>query len=425
MDVARLYERWGQALKEPRPTTVEPQRRVCWMALQSAHLPNQDEPLRRRAHLETTLEWLTDEGYRHLVRCQLAMFALQDGQLEAAEGWLEECDLAPEVLELDSASRLVRAWLACRRRRADQLFELLGEEGAEPPIVPDRVDEAQRLRVDALEVQGRREQAYAALYGLLRKNGLEPEVALFQRFGLAPQTVVLVERDARREAMAALLHRRAVAEQERIAELRSRMSQAEQQRLRYTARSATLPLRWLPVAALLLFVPVFTLRCSADADPLGGVYGYPLCPMVCPECHGPTRVHTTWIQTGSSEWSTNGPQYYCETPTNHVADMTDQRLESGQTALSPYELGGFSAFMASVFILILMLCPVGVCLSINKAIKNRVEAERISNELRELAQTLGQEPPEAPRHLWPSLGFALLSIAGVALLTALLAWWTA
>lgn len=423
-DVERLYRQWGQALKEPATSSVENQRRVCWIALQAARLSQEEEPLRMRAHLETTLEWLIDEGYRHLIRCQLAMSALQDGQAEAAEGWLKECDLAPEVLELDSASRLVRAWLACRRGRADQVFELLGQPGAEPPIIPFRADEAQRLRVDALEARGRREEAYVAFHGLVRKNGLDAEIALFQAYQLAPKTVALVERDVRKEEMIALRHRQEVAEQERIETLRNRMLQANRHRLRYTARSATLPLRWLPVGALLLFLPVFTLRCSADVDPLGGIYGYPLCPTVCPECRGPTRVYTTWVQTGSLKWSTNGPKYYCRTPTNRVADITDETLEATRVALRPYELGGFSSFMASVFILIPLLLPVGVFLSIKRAISNRAEAERISNQLRELAQELGEDPPEAPRHLWPSLRNAALSILGAGFVTALLAWWT-
>src|SRR5512142_331222 len=70
--VERLYVEWSRAVHERHTTHAEAQRRVCWMALQFAVISKAREPLRARAVLETTLAWLEDEGYRHLIRCRLA-----------------------------------------------------------------------------------------------------------------------------------------------------------------------------------------------------------------------------------------------------------------------------------------------------------------------------------------------------------------
>ncbi|HMA93384.1 MAG TPA: hypothetical protein VKP30_11905, partial [Polyangiaceae bacterium] len=301
-NVERLLGEWSRAIQEPLGERAEVQRRVCWMALRvaSVPIPSAPDPMRTRVLLETTLGWLIDEGYRHFIRCRLAQAALEAGDLDAAEGWMTECDWAPEVLELDSALRMTRSWLACRRCRADDVLELLGGEGAPLPIAAYQQDEAARLRVDAFETLKQTDAATRGFQLLAAKNGLVAESERFALSNLAPQTV-----------RAALCRGLAEMTRKRIVSLRTKIAELARRREQFTAKSATKPLRWLPVHAMALALAVLLVRCSYNVDPLGGSYGYVLCPKVCSECRGPTRTVTEWVDTGPGERGTNGPQYFC------------------------------------------------------------------------------------------------------------------
>jgi hypothetical protein len=365
--------------------------------------------LRTRALLETTLGWLEDEGYRHLVRCRLAQSALDAQQLEAAEGWISECDWAPEVLELDSASRLIRAWLACRRRHADDVLEILGDEGAHLPIAAYQQNEAERLRVDAFEAQNRMDAAYRGFQSLVQLNGIDAETESFTRCGLAPQTVKWAQ-----------CNRLAEVTQQRIDRLRRKVADLAKRREQFTIFSATKPIMKLPVHAMLLSLAVLLVRCSYSVDPLRGSYGYVLCPKVCKDCLGPARTITEWIDSGPGERSTNGPQYFCQTPTHRVAEMSTVELLAQLRELSRQELGPFSAFFATYFVVLVGLLPVGLLQSIRRALRNKRQMDVVSRELQETAQRLGEPAPTAPSHLGSSIlavafTFGLAGIAALVL----------
>lgn len=413
-DVERLFGEWSKAVQVPLGSHIEEQRRVCWMALQLASSPSVTDPLRIRTLLETTIGWLDDEGYRHLVRCRLARAALEEGDLDAADGWIKECDLAPEVLELDSASRLIRAWLAHLRHRADNVLELLGDAGTLLPIATHQHDEAQRLRVDAFEAMNRPAQALRGFQELAQKNGLDVETQHFTRHNLALETV--------RRAQCVRL---AEVVQIRQTRLRKKIDELAQQREELTARSATVPMRRLPLIAAVLSIAVWLVQCSYDVDPLGGSYGYVLCPKVCAECRGPARTVTEWVETGAGERGTNGPQYFCQTPSNRVAELSAQELKLQLRNLSPHELGAFSAFAASYLVLLIALLPVGAIQSVRRALRNRPKYDALSAELQGLARQLGEPAPPAPAHLAGSLRASAIIVGAAGLLAMALAWWTA
>jgi hypothetical protein len=185
------------------------------------------------------------------------------------------------------------------------------------------------------------------------------------------------------------------------------------------------PIKRLPLVAAVLSIAVLVVRCSYDVDPLGGTYGYALCPKVCAECRGPARTVTEWVETGAGERGTNGPQYFCETPGSRVAEMSAQELKSQLRDLSRHELGAFSAFAASYLVLLLLLLPVGAVQSVQRALRNRPKYDALTAELQALARQLGEPAPPAPVHLAGSLRATAIILGAAGLLAMALAWWTA
>jgi hypothetical protein len=384
------------------------------MALQFASAPQAQGPLRARAVLETTLGWLDDEGYRHLIRCRLAEAALEENDLDAAAGWVAECDLAPSVLELDSALRLVRAWLACRSKNPEGVLELLGDEGVRLPIAAYKQDEAERLRVDALEALNQNRAAYRQFCLLAQKNGIHAECERFTHGNLALRTV-----------RAALCRRLGDVTEHRAANLKTKIAVLDKRREQLTAMSATRPLRRLPLYAMGLAFIVWLVRCSYNIDPLGGTYGYALCPEVCAQCQGPTRTVTEWVETGAGERGTNGPQYFCQTPTHPVQAMSAQELTASVREFKSQELGAFSAFFATFAMLVVMVLPFAILQSLRRANRNRIEFMTISSQLTVLAKLLGEPASRAPSHLARSIRLTVVTLGVVELAALLLAWWTA
>lgn len=414
---------WTEALAES-PSGVEAERRVCWIALKLGERATSAQELRLRTLLESSLGWLRDDGYRHLIRCRLAQLALQAGELDAAEGWLNECDWAPEVLELDSPLRLVRAHLALRRERPTEVLELLGEERDTIPIAKTDADQAARLRIDALERLGRKEPAYVGFLALARSNGLEKELARFERHELAPRTRRLVEQDWRKEEAAAETHRLALAEEKRCKQRQARYENAKKE-CASIARSSTGTLRWLPVGAFILSASIFLFRSCTDLDPLGGIYGFWLCPRVCAECEGPTRIYTEWTRTGPGESSTSGPEYFCRTPRNGLATLSKERLQAERHRLREYQLGGFSAFMATFLLVLLLMLPAASLMTFMKAKGHSSSFWELSHLVEKLASELEKPPPLPDLQLKASLRSAVLAVIGSGLLAALLAHLTA
>jgi transcription elongation factor Elf1 len=159
-----------QAASSVAVTTPEAGHEVCWLAIRFAQgLLAARRPLEARAALETALDRLLDEGHQHLIRCQLAVAAAFEGDLDSAKGWLEECDAAPEVLELDTPYRQATATVRLARSDAAGVLAILGEREGQFPFLDSQASAVIRipLRLQALEMLGRDDVVDRALLDLV------------------------------------------------------------------------------------------------------------------------------------------------------------------------------------------------------------------------------------------------------------------
>src|SRR5690606_23210372 len=90
----------------------------------------------RRALLETALELLPDARHRHVLRCELAMSAAREGELEAADAWLELVERRPLDLLMDSAVRAAMATIEIARGRASRALSQVAERVGDVPVTP-------------------------------------------------------------------------------------------------------------------------------------------------------------------------------------------------------------------------------------------------------------------------------------------------
>jgi hypothetical protein len=83
--------------------------------------------------------------------------AVFEGDIGSAEGWLKECDQAPEVLELDSPYRHAVAYVRLAKGDAAGALAILGEREGQIPFLDTQSSAVIRvpLRLHALEVLGR------------------------------------------------------------------------------------------------------------------------------------------------------------------------------------------------------------------------------------------------------------------------------
>ena len=110
----------------------------------------------------------------------------------------------------------------------------------------------------------------------------------------------------------------------------------------------------LPYLAIAVLVLVTLPRWFFDADAFGGAQGYLLCPQVCADCRGPFRVHTLWHHEEGTH-STSGADYYCTTPTNEIASLSDTELVAARSSLRPFRLAvapGAATYLALLFLLV-------------------------------------------------------------------------
>jgi hypothetical protein len=406
--VNRAAAEWQQARQSPPPAVPEEQRKLCWLAMVLANAQRASgQPVKARAVLETVLEMLQDEGHRHLIRCRLAREALDEGDLLSAQGWLGECDPYPEVLELDSAYRAARGRLFALRSDAPNLLAVVGLQEGDVPFAPDFKRQITLLRIHGLEIGGYHAQADTELAAAIQLYGEEDVLPALNRRGFAP--------GARQRA--------------RQMSLQSRLEALETERggLARGLLSAAAPtLGSLPILVLVLMIPVSVVRCSCDADPLFGVYGYPLCPKVCDGCRGPVRVVTEWHSSGGGEYSSDGAQYFCISDANRLEYLTDEDIERSSSSLSPYELNWASALGATyliLFVLILPYVPIG---AVRRRIAHSAKLKEVEMEMEQVARELNVQPPPRPRQRLSGLGNALLfclistGIAGIVLVGGML-----
>ncbi len=336
------------------------------------------EPRRSRAMLETAAELLVDERHRHVVRCMLGRLAAQNGDGTGARAWLETCNPRPTDLTMDTAYRYAAATLAVSQRDLNRVAELLGTREGDVPLAPRDAFGCDLLRAHAFEHAGNLEAAIHELERLAvsrGEDGLARQLALFQPLVLCPQSHPERQRRKALERDQALL---AAA-----VEKRSKV---------HTGFMAVVDLMSiLPFIALVLLLLLAPIRCVSDSDPLLGVYGLPLCPHVCTGCYGPTRTITRWSSFGN-EHSTDGAEYYCNSPSQKVDRLSDERLEELASSLTRQQLGFMAAFGASYLTLLGILV---MFLPITGLRRHRVSAayaQELDSEIRMFSQRLGCGP---------------------------------
>ncbi|MEJ7731575.1 MAG: hypothetical protein WKG00_20475 [Polyangiaceae bacterium] len=171
----------------------------------------------------------------------------------------------------------------------------------------------------------------------------------------------------------------------------------------------------VPFIALVLLLAVTMPRCFFDADPFLGAHGYVLCPERCDDCRGPLRVYTEWHHNGG-EHTTNGPQYFCRTPTNRVATMSDQEMDGRLHELEPYELDWAPA-AATYMTLVLLLVPLAAIRAISVNRRAERQAADLEEEMATIARSAGLAVPAGPLLGGRSgVGMGLMALAGSLLL---------
>src|SRR5690606_9227023 len=129
--------------------------RICWLALALAsEYLHKGDILRARAALETGLDTLDDEGHRHILRCRLALEAIRRKDGDAARAWIEECDPAPELLELDGELRYARARLALLEGNPHRALSEVGSQHLQIPTDSSHAADFAGIRIAALERTG-------------------------------------------------------------------------------------------------------------------------------------------------------------------------------------------------------------------------------------------------------------------------------
>mgnify|MGYP002632528245 CR=1 FL=1 len=390
--------------------TPAAQHKMCWVVMTLADRRlSAGKALESRAILETALDLLADAGHRHLVRCRLVTEAVMEGEHDAAAGWLAECDPNTEVLELDSTYREAAARVRLAHRDWEGVLAITGRTHHDIPVHPDHHRDVAYIRLHCLEQSGAAGEAHRLLRELVAQYGEETTLAGLESQGLAPRSVQNQRSQAQRYA----------AQEERD-DLRQRFAQlaARPERAFSFFGSVRRVFITAPIWATVFFFLVLIPRCSFDVDPLLGVHGYALCPLACKGCDGPLRVVTHWNQTGPGEWTSNGPQYFCSSKSNGVANMSAEELDRRRSSLARYELH-WSPAAASWLVLLVVAFPWAVILAMSAHVVRARRRGRVERELAGLAEALGREVPEVDRPGF--LGFLVRGAALVILVLAVVA----
>lgn len=146
--------------------------RLYFLALMlNTHLGINNDDVRRRALLETTLETVTLPRHIQVMRSLLASASAKEGDIASAEQWLAHCDPRSDVLEADSAFRAARAFVDTARNDFHRVVQTLGAQDEAYPIADSWDPTCAVLRANALEKTGQVEAAAEALRQRMAREG--------------------------------------------------------------------------------------------------------------------------------------------------------------------------------------------------------------------------------------------------------------
>ncbi len=391
---AQLKTIWDQAkLSGPVAPGSEQDRRLCWTALRLAdHYSRGSDALHARAVLETALDRVGDAGLCNLIRCRLATEAVAEGDHASAQGWLDECDSAPEVAELDSAYREALAQLRNAEGNPGGVLEVLGRRSGDVPIQRAFDFSASLLRIHALELGGAAQAAGEEFDRASGRHNTGRLVEALEAQGLAPGVRARqAQREAAKKRDAAAADARRV--QNEAAKKRAQMNALARNRAELSTGLASLPgaLAKAPFIAAALMIVVSIPRCTMDVDPLLGVQGYALCPEVCQGCEGPMWVFTEWHQTGPGEYTSDGAEYYCMPPSTAAVPSPEPIRNQS------YEMSWVAAFGSTYGLLLLFVLPFVPVLAFLTHAQAAQKRRKLDAEIEAIRQELGGPEPVVKR----------------------------
>ena len=144
----------------------------------SNHFSGKEAGLKQRALYESALEVLTLPRHRQLIRGMLSRRAALEGEIEAAEKWLEPCNPHSEDLESDSSYRVSKAEILTVREDWNGVLDLLGRKIDEIPITAALDGKAIVQRANALERTGQTKAAAEQLSIFITANSSQGRHAL-------------------------------------------------------------------------------------------------------------------------------------------------------------------------------------------------------------------------------------------------------
>jgi|GEM_PF-598219 len=144
----------------------------------SNHFSGKDANFKQRALYESALEVLTLPRHRQLIRGLLSRHATLEGEIEAAEKWLEPCNPRSEDLESDSSYRVSKAEILTVREDWNGVLDVLGRKIDEIPITAALDGKAIVQRANALERAGQTKTAAEQLSLFITANGSQGRNAL-------------------------------------------------------------------------------------------------------------------------------------------------------------------------------------------------------------------------------------------------------
>ena len=166
------------------------------------HFQPPEHRLPLRAMLETTLEHLQDRHHRQVLHAILTQEAARDGDVDAAERWLELSSPHSDEIRSDTAYRLGRALIAVRRGDFRTVLSAVGLNVSDVPIADEHDVLAALLRAHALENMRQAHDAARQLYPFLmveaRKQELHELVVAYQMMGLGASVYARAEPEAQR-----------------------------------------------------------------------------------------------------------------------------------------------------------------------------------------------------------------------------------
>ncbi len=123
-----------------------------------------------RALWETALESSKQPRHIQYIRAALCRAAVNDGEDDAANGWLSPCDPQPPDLMSDTSYRLAYAYLSSARGDFDGTLQALGDKTDSLPFFFSMRALCAVLRANALERRGDVDTAVAQLKALVASD---------------------------------------------------------------------------------------------------------------------------------------------------------------------------------------------------------------------------------------------------------------